>query len=41
VDTELVKVSAVIVPPSAEFKTKYPDWPNTTVTNFVKSIYAE
>ena len=26
---------------TAEFKTKYPDWPNTNVTNFVKSIYAE
>jgi glyoxylase-like metal-dependent hydrolase (beta-lactamase superfamily II) len=26
---------------TAEFKTKYPDWPITTVTNFVKSIYAE
>jgi hypothetical protein len=26
---------------TAEFKTKYPDWPNTTVTNFVKTIYAE
>jgi hypothetical protein len=26
---------------TAECKTKYPDWPNTTVTNFVKSIYAE
>jgi hypothetical protein len=26
---------------TAEIKTKYPDWPNTNVTNFVKSIYAE
>jgi hypothetical protein len=26
---------------TAECKTNYPDWPNTTVTNFVKSIYAE
>jgi glyoxylase-like metal-dependent hydrolase (beta-lactamase superfamily II) len=26
---------------TAEFKTKYPDWPITTVANFVKSIYAE
>jgi glyoxylase-like metal-dependent hydrolase (beta-lactamase superfamily II) len=26
---------------TAEFKTRYPDWPNTNVTNFVKSIYAE
>lgn len=26
---------------TAEFKTRYPDWPITTVTNFVKSIYAE
>jgi hypothetical protein len=26
---------------TAEFKTKYPDWPSTSVTNFVKSIYAE
>jgi hypothetical protein len=26
---------------TAEFKTKYADWPNTNVTNFVKSIYAE
>jgi glyoxylase-like metal-dependent hydrolase (beta-lactamase superfamily II) len=26
---------------TAEFNTKYPDWPNTNVTNFVKSIYAE
>jgi glyoxylase-like metal-dependent hydrolase (beta-lactamase superfamily II) len=26
---------------TAEFKAKYPDWPITTVTNFVKSIYAE
>ena len=26
---------------TAEFKTKYPDWPITSVTNFVKSIYAE
>jgi glyoxylase-like metal-dependent hydrolase (beta-lactamase superfamily II) len=26
---------------TAEFKTKYQDWPNTNVTNFVKSIYAE
>jgi hypothetical protein len=26
---------------TAEFKTKYPDWPNITVTYFVKSIYAE
>jgi glyoxylase-like metal-dependent hydrolase (beta-lactamase superfamily II) len=26
---------------TAECKTKYPDWPNTTVTNFVKTIYAE
>jgi glyoxylase-like metal-dependent hydrolase (beta-lactamase superfamily II) len=26
---------------TAEFKTKYPDWPNTNVTNFVKSIFAE
>jgi glyoxylase-like metal-dependent hydrolase (beta-lactamase superfamily II) len=26
---------------TAEFKTKYPDWPITDVTNFVKSIYAE
>jgi hypothetical protein len=26
---------------TAECKAKYPDWPNTTVTNFVKSIYAE
>jgi hypothetical protein len=25
----------------AECKTKYPDWPNTTVTNLVKSIHAE
>ncbi len=26
---------------TAEFKTKYADWSITTVTNFVKSIYAE
>jgi glyoxylase-like metal-dependent hydrolase (beta-lactamase superfamily II) len=26
---------------TSEFKTKYPDWPITTVTNFVKSIYTE
>ncbi len=26
---------------TAEFKTKYPDWPITDVTRFVKSIYAE
>jgi glyoxylase-like metal-dependent hydrolase (beta-lactamase superfamily II) len=26
---------------TSEFKTKYADWPITTVTNFVKSIYAE
>ncbi len=26
---------------TAKFKTKYPDWPITTVANFVKSIYAE
>jgi glyoxylase-like metal-dependent hydrolase (beta-lactamase superfamily II) len=26
---------------TTEFKTKYPDWPITNVTNFVKSIYAE
>ena len=26
---------------TAEFKTRYPDWPNTNVANFVKSIYAE
>jgi glyoxylase-like metal-dependent hydrolase (beta-lactamase superfamily II) len=26
---------------TAEFKTRYPDWPITTVANFVKSIYAE
>ncbi len=26
---------------TAEFKTKYADWPITTVSNFVKSIYAE
>ena len=26
---------------TAEFKSKYPDWPITDVTNFVKSIYAE
>ena len=26
---------------TAECKTKYPDWPITTVANFVKSIYAE
>ena len=26
---------------TAEFKTKYSDWPITTVANFVKSIYAE
>jgi glyoxylase-like metal-dependent hydrolase (beta-lactamase superfamily II) len=26
---------------TAEFKTKYPDWPITEVTRFVKSIYAE
>jgi hypothetical protein len=26
---------------TAEFKTKYPDWPIKDVTNFVKSIYAE
>jgi glyoxylase-like metal-dependent hydrolase (beta-lactamase superfamily II) len=26
---------------SAEFKTKYPDWPSMNVTNFVRSIYAE
>ena len=26
---------------TAEFKTKYPDWPINNVTNFVKSIYAE
>jgi glyoxylase-like metal-dependent hydrolase (beta-lactamase superfamily II) len=26
---------------TAEFKTKYPEWPITTVTNFVKRIYAE
>ena len=26
---------------SAEFKTKYPDWPNMNVAGFVRSIYAE
>jgi glyoxylase-like metal-dependent hydrolase (beta-lactamase superfamily II) len=26
---------------NAEFKTKYPDWPNTNVAGFVRSIYAE
>ena len=26
---------------SAEFKTKYPDWPSMNVTGFVRSIYAE
>jgi hypothetical protein len=26
---------------TAEFKTKYPDWPIVTVAIFVKSIYAE
>jgi glyoxylase-like metal-dependent hydrolase (beta-lactamase superfamily II) len=26
---------------TAEFKTKYADWPSMNVTNFVKSIYAE
>ncbi len=26
---------------TAEFKKKYPDWPITNVTNFVKSIFAE
>jgi glyoxylase-like metal-dependent hydrolase (beta-lactamase superfamily II) len=26
---------------SAEFKTKYSDWPNMNVTSFVRSIYAE
>jgi len=26
---------------SAEFKTKYSDWPNTNVSGFVRSIYAE
>jgi glyoxylase-like metal-dependent hydrolase (beta-lactamase superfamily II) len=26
---------------TAEFKTKYPDWPIKDVTNFVKSIYSE
>jgi glyoxylase-like metal-dependent hydrolase (beta-lactamase superfamily II) len=26
---------------SAEFKTKYSDWPNTNVAGFVRSIYAE
>lgn len=26
---------------SAEFKTKYPDWPGMNVTGFVRSIYAE
>lgn len=26
---------------SAELKTKYADWPNTNVANFVKSVYAE
>ncbi len=26
---------------TAEFKTKYADWPITTVSNFVKTIYAE
>jgi glyoxylase-like metal-dependent hydrolase (beta-lactamase superfamily II) len=26
---------------SAEFKTKYPDWPSMNVAGFVKSIYAE
>ena len=26
---------------SAEFKTKYPDWPNMNVAGFVQSIYAE
>ena len=26
---------------SAEMKTKYSDWPNTNVANFVKSVYAE
>jgi glyoxylase-like metal-dependent hydrolase (beta-lactamase superfamily II) len=26
---------------AVEFKTKYPDWPNMTVTGFVRSIYAE
>ena len=25
----------------AEYKTKYPDWPNMNVTGFVRSIYAE
>jgi glyoxylase-like metal-dependent hydrolase (beta-lactamase superfamily II) len=26
---------------TAEFKVKYPDWPNTNVAGFVRSIYAE
>ena len=26
---------------TAEFKTKYPDWPINNVANFVKSIYAD
>lgn len=26
---------------SAEFKTKYPDWPSMNVVGFVRSIYAE
>jgi len=26
---------------SAEFKTKYPDWPSMNVAGFVKSIYSE
>jgi glyoxylase-like metal-dependent hydrolase (beta-lactamase superfamily II) len=26
---------------TAEFKRKYPDWPNMNVSNFVKSVYAE
>lgn len=26
---------------TAEFKTKYPDWPINNLTNFVKSVYAE
>jgi len=26
---------------TAEFKSRYPDWPITTVANFVKNIYAE
>ena len=26
---------------SADLKTQYPDWPNTNVAGFVKSVYAE